>query len=322
MLDGLSDAEAGRFARESFLNYEINAPWINALRRTVLPFVAFVYRGAPLLAKTFANKPEKFIKYAIVAGGLNTLAYMALGLDDDDEDRERAWLQDERAGYVWGFLTPRLIRMPWDDQNGNPVFLDVRRWVPMGDVVDTGQAQSAIPLPPPVLPGGPGVIFAEFFGNKSWFTGREITLETDTMAQKASKSFEHVWKGMMPNFPGLPGTYSTDMLVDTFYGRVHPGPFGEERTSWGQAIPSVLGLKIASYPTEVLQRQRQFEWTSARREAARELRATIGRIQRMSNMDPAQRSADIEAAQAVAAEKFARIKEAEDRALRLAGELQ
>jgi hypothetical protein len=320
--DGLSNAEAGKFARESFLNYEINAPWINALRRTVLPFVAFVYRGAPLLAKTFASKPEKLAKYALIAGGFNALAYMMLGLDGDDEDRERAWLQEERSGYIWGFLTPRLIRMPWDDRNGEPVFLDVRRWVPMGDVVDTGQAQSAIPLPPPVLPGGPGVLLAEFFGNKSWFTGRNITLETDTLAQKADKSFDHLWKGMMPNFPGLPGTYSTDMLVDTFYGRAHPGPFGEERTSWGQAIPSVLGVKVASYPTEVMRTQRAFEWRQARQEAAREQRSTINRIRRMRNMDPEQVQAEIDAANAVAAEKFARIKEAEDRARRLAGEIQ
>jgi hypothetical protein len=69
--DGKDDREAGRLARESFLDYNINAPGINSARATFLPFISFTYRALPMLARTAAEKPWKLAKYMLIAGGLN-----------------------------------------------------------------------------------------------------------------------------------------------------------------------------------------------------------------------------------------------------------
>jgi|GEM_PF-4670401 len=277
--DGISDHDAGKFARDSFLNYEISAPWVNAMRRTVWPFFSFTYRAVPMMLKTAVDKPHKLMKYGLVAGSLNTLAYMMLG-DDGDEERERAWLADEKAGRIWGFLTPKLVRMPWNDANGNPVFLDVRRWVALGDIVDTGTGNAAVPIPPPLIPGGPAVLFFEFMLNTAGFTGRDITLRTDELGEKLGASAEHLWKGLMPNFPGLPGTYSTENLLNAWRGRIEPGPLGQEKASLAQAFFSAIGVKLGSYAPETQEYLFMQGINAELREIEAQLRRTIIGLER------------------------------------------
>ena len=255
--EGKTDREAGKLARKAFLDYHINAPWINAMRGTAMPFIAFAYRAIPMLAETAARKPWKVAKYMLVAGGLNALAYAMLGAGAD-EDRERAFLPDEKAGRLWG-IVPKLIRMPWNRESklrdgktsSDPVFLDVRRWIPVGDVVDYGQDKSALPLiPQPLMPGGPLIIAAEFLVNKSAFTGKELTKETDTWVEKAAKVGGHFYKGFAPNVP-IPysGTWAGTKIDNAIkgkedpLGRAYPVP---------EAIASGFGVKLERYPIDSL----------------------------------------------------------------------
>jgi hypothetical protein len=316
--DGLSDHDAGKFARESFLNYEISAPWINAMRRTFWPFFSFFYRAAPMMARTAVDKPHKLIKYGLVAASLNSLAYMMLG-DDGDEERERAWMADEKAGRIWGFLTPKLVRMPWNDANGNPVFLDVRRWVALGDIVDMGTSHSAVPLPPPVIPGGPAVLFFEFMLNTAGFTGRDITLRTDDFGEKLGASADHLWKGLMPNFPGIPWTYTTQGLVNAWNGRIEPGPLGQEKASMAQALLSSVGVKLGSYAPETQEYLFMQGIAAEMREIESQLRRTITGLER-SGLPPDKLEAEQEAARERAYAKIEkRMQEVERRRARAEG---
>lgn len=271
--DGLTGRAAGKFAHDSFLNYDINAPWIQGMRRSFFPFISFTYRALPMLTRTMADKPWKAAKYALVAGALNSMAYAMLGLGGDDEDKERALLPEEKAGRIWGIF-PKLMRMPWNDSHDSPVFLDVRRWIPAGDVIDTGQGHSAVPVPSPLMPGGPLVVLAELILNKSSFMGKSITQDTDTLAEKYGKVGDYLWKAAMPNFPGVPGTYATDSLLDAGTGKTDT--FGREQ-SLGQAALSTVGIKVGSYPKDVLVQN-----------AAREVRAKIAEIRRGMKADARQ----------------------------------
>lgn len=246
--EGKTDEQAGRFARDAFLNYHINAPWIANARATAFPFIAFAYRAAPMLVKTAAHKPWKFLKYFALAGGLNMLAYSMLGGGDDREKKERALLPNEKSGKIWGVF-PRLLRMPWNDARGNPVFLDVRRWIPVGDILDTEQNHSAIPLPQNLMPGGPLMTLAEVFLNKSSFTGKALTLDTDTPTEKAKKIATYLWQAMMPNNPLIPLAYSNEKILDAGKGKTDA--FGREQST-AEALLSSIGIKLASYPTDVL----------------------------------------------------------------------
>ena len=253
--EGASDQVAGRAARKSFLDYQINAPWIQMMRQTAFPFIAFTYRAVPMLLNTIEQKPWKLMKLALFLGAVNALGYAASG---GDEDKERKLLPEEKAGDVLGAVAPKLIRMPWNeemvDREGNktiaPVFLDIRRFIPLGDIVDLGQTHSAVPILPMALPGGPLAIVAELIANRSQFTGKDITKETDTGSEQAGKVFDHLYKAFAPNLIGLPGTYATKAVVDAGTGRTDA--FGREQ-SLPMAGLSAVGVKLGAYPPDVLQ---------------------------------------------------------------------
>ncbi len=274
---GLDDLRAGREARKSFLDYDINAPWIDAMRRSAWPFIAFTYRAVPMLFEIAGKRPHKLMKLAMLVGALNMLGVAMSGDDEDEDERRRRMLPEEKAGKVWG-IVPKLIRMPWDDKNGSPVYLDIRRFVPVGDIVDTGSTQAALPVPPGLMPGGPLVILGEVLMNKSAFTGKAIVLETDTPTEVASKVFSHLYKGFVPNLPGLPGTYATDALVNAGSGKTDA--FGRQQ-SVAQAVASSVGVKLGSYPEDVLRRN-----TMGRARAdEREIETVMRGLQRQRQMN-------------------------------------
>jgi hypothetical protein len=258
---GVSDLEAGKLARKAFLDYDINAPWIQALRRTAFPFIAFPYRAIPMMIDTFTRKPWKLIKYVGIAAILDNLAYAMLGLGPADEERERKLLPEEKAGNIWG-LFPKLIRMPWNkttkkrdgSTTEDPVFLDVRRWFPAGDVFDVGGTHAVIPWSPTVLPGGPMALLAELFSNRSQFTGQDITLSTDTGWEISKKVGMHLYRFGAPNLFMIPGTWSFEGIrqasgfgdagaATDIYGREMDVP---------QSVMSALGVKLGSYPEDLM----------------------------------------------------------------------
>lgn len=255
--EGVNDLEAGKVARKSFLDYHINAPWVQMMRNTAFPFIAFTYRSVPMLLDVAANKPWKLMKLGMVVGALNAIGYALSGGDEDDE---RKLLPDEKAGSIWG-IVPKLVRMPWNDAHGSPVFLDIRRFVPVGDIFDIGQTHAATPILPVMVPGGPLMTLLELYPlNKSTFTGKAITQETDTPTEKAVKTFDHIYKAFAPNIAILPGTYAFEGIRNAGKGRTDA--FGREM-SMAQAMANTVGVKLGSYPADVLrlnaQREAQFK---------------------------------------------------------------
>ncbi len=247
--DGKTDMEAGKIARRSFMDYHINAPWVQALRNSVLPFVAYTYRAVPMLLETAGKKPHKIMKLMLLVGGLNALGVLLAGGDDE----ERKLLPEEKAGRIWG-MVPKLIRMPWNDANASPVYLDIRRFIPVGDVLDVGANNAAVPMLPAMMPGGPLVIMAEVVLNKTGFTGKPITLETDTPAEQATKVLDHLYKSFAPNIVLLPGTYAWTGVFNAASGVTDK--FGREQ-SVAQAMASSFGVKLGSYPADVLRKNEQ-----------------------------------------------------------------
>lgn len=232
--------QAADFARRQFLDYDIKAPWVQAARNSVLPFISYPYRAIPLIAEAMAYRPWKLAKYYALAYGANAIAY---GLDDEgDEERERNSLRKDEQGRLWTG-TFRMMRMPWRDANGLPVFMDIRRWTPAGDIFDMGQGSSAWNIPAPLMPGGPIMLAAEFMLNKVGFTGKAITNErTDTWMDQGGKTGDWLWKSLMPNAPWVPGSWSGERIGRAFWG-------GTDRAgnplSMKEALSSAVGVKLA-----------------------------------------------------------------------------
>ena len=143
--------EAAKYARKWMIDYEVHAPAIKALRELPLPFITYSYRAAPLLAETFVKKPWKIAKWGTILYGANQI-----GIDISGEETERdrrlleATTQNNKL-YGMGFA-PLQIKLPRSDKKQ---YLDVNRWYPLSDVMETDTQGFSIPgLPAPLQPSG------------------------------------------------------------------------------------------------------------------------------------------------------------------------
>jgi hypothetical protein len=269
---GLAANEAALDARDQFMNYDIRAPWINAARRTVLPFIAYTYRAVPIVAKTIATRPWKLAKYFAVTYALNALAY-SMAPSDDDEETERKSLREAEQGHTW-VGTPRMLRMPWTDEFGRPVFLDIRRWIPASDVMDLGQGSSAIDMPAWLQLGGPLMMGAELLLNRSSFTGDDIVNDlTDTGGEKAAKVGDYLWKSWLPSAAWIPGSWYWEKIGNAATGATDAK--GRDY-SVPQALASSVGIKVKPQDVEEAQYWQAFDFEQVERELKKQGKA-IGR---------------------------------------------
>lgn len=255
---GLTAKEAAGEAVEQFLDYEINAPWVNAARRSVLPFVAYTYRAVPVIAKSIAHRPWKLPKYFAIAYGLNALSYAFSG---GDEDEERRSLREQEQGKTWVGV-PRLLRLPF----ATPTFLDIRRWIPAGDVFDTTQGSSSLPIPAPLHPGGPLALAFEVALNKQGFTGREISNPlTDSPRERVAATGAYLWKAWLPSAPWIPGSWYQTQLWEAAWG-VKRHPDDTRPRSLLETSLSSVGVKARTQ--DVAANFANWEWRFNREERA------------------------------------------------------
>jgi hypothetical protein len=254
---GESPHNAAALAREQFLNYDIRAPWVNKARRSVLPFIAYTYRAVPALVDAMARRPWKMAKYILLAEMANALAYAT---SDGDEEWERASLRPEVRGSVWVGGAPRMMRMPVNDKHGNPIFLDIRRWIPAGDVFDLAP-NNPLPIPAWLHFGGPIMIAGEFFLNRSMFTGEDIVdPNIDTLGDKTKKYGEWAYRSLMPSAPWIYDSWYWNKIGTAVSGG--RDPLGR-RVSLPGAIASSLGVKATGHDVELNfeYRRREFDRT-------------------------------------------------------------
>ena len=272
---GESAAVAAQNARDQFLNYDIRAPWVVAMRNTLLPFISYTYRAVPKLMETIAHRPWKLAKYATIAYAVNALSYL---LDEEgEEEKERAALRDEEQGHTW-IGTPRMVRMPWRDANGLPVFLDTRRWVPAGDIFDTTQGNSALPIPAPLQFGGPIQLAFELRMNRQAFTGEDITNDlTQDNAEKASSVADWAWKAWAPGGFWVPNSWYWTKIGNAISGATdsagHP-------YSVPQALLSSIGIKIKPVDVDDGIKWHFFDFKQVQNALKKDLRSNGHRLER------------------------------------------
>ena len=214
---GFSKTDASLEARKWFIDYDINAPLIQGLKRTFVPFVSYTYRVIPLLAEAAILRPHKFAKWAAFGYGLNEgFAYLA---DDRvGEDIDRMTMREEQSKRLFGgapivgdLMPYTTVRMPINDANGNALYFDASRWIPGGDIFEQREGSAGLPgLPAPLQPGGLWVdAIANYFFKVDPFTGQkleELGVDEDSVLEIT----KHFAKRLPPNIPFIPGTFASE----------------------------------------------------------------------------------------------------------------
>ena len=206
---GFDVNKAAMEARKWFINYDINAPAINALRRYATPFISYTYRVIPLLAEAAILRPHKVAKWVGIGYGLNEVGKQFSG---SNEELERVTMRDELSKKVYNipFMPPRMIKLGWKSEAGDAQYIDVSRFVPGGDIFEQREGEGfQLPgVPAPFQPGGLLFDIPLLLGTKkNPFTGQDI--EGLGVGKDHIAIGKAILQNLTPNIPGLPGSYAT-----------------------------------------------------------------------------------------------------------------
>ena len=227
-------AEAATFARKYMLDYEIDAPAVELMRETAMPFISYTYRAAPIVAETMLKRPWKIAKWGLILNAANDLAA------DDEEYRTERKRQDElNMGFdVLGIPGANtLIKLP------NEKYLDVSRWIPAGDVLSTETQGFGVPgLPAPLQPSG-----GALGGIAKAVTGFD-TFTKQTVPGVGSGVFEDAAKARASIIAKefLPFFNQGRNIWDSYKANGQRHPTKDDRTL-NESLLGAIGIKVKTY---------------------------------------------------------------------------
>lgn len=249
--DAITDAERYVF------NYADVPEGIELIKRVPIgsPFFSYTYKAIPMVLHTGMTRPDRLIAPIALFGGASWLAYAFLGAD---EEKERKALPEYLQGRSF-IGTHKAIRMPWNDDAGQPVFMDMSKRVPLGDLFDVENKSGGIPMLAPFMPSHP--LFTAIQGivyNEDLYTGKDLVKKSDTAWEGVKTRAKYLYRLLTPNAPMIPGSYNFNKLFDAaaYTFDTEMGPY-TGRTAAGNAIkpiPALLdvftGTKIRAFDPE------------------------------------------------------------------------
>lgn len=316
---GMSSEDARDYSQQFIFTYDDLPKGARMLRDFAIPFFSYGYKVVPVLARTALVYPWRYAAPATVAYTANAAMYAmaaSLGGDPDDwwgkvlykyvtdeefrnkakaiEADERRHLPEWLKGHSGILSTPKAIRMGLDDVTGLPMFLDISRIFPGGDLLDANNNAGGVAFFQPLMPTNPVLnTLVAMLANKDMFLGKDVVAKTDTDAEKAQKRAAWIWKQAAPAISV--GNYHFDRGMNTIAqmtGKpitVDAGPLGiVSYTGVGKdglpiqpkhAMLQTMGIKIRPYDLEI---SKGFEET-AKRQLIRELDFAISRVNRQES---------------------------------------
>ena len=155
-------------------------------------------------------------------------------------------------------LTPKAIRLGVDEVTSLPLFIDVSRVVPGGDLFDVTPNAGGLPIPQPLTPSHPlFTIATAMIANRDLWTGKDLVDSNDTKGEATAKRSDWMWKQVSPAI--AVGNYHWERLMQAL-AHANGGPVkwlpdtvSENYTGIGRdglpvqpkyAIPQTFGIKV------------------------------------------------------------------------------
>ncbi len=300
---GLSNTEARDYTLNFFFDYGEVPQGIKFVRDTgLLPFVSYTYKAIPAVLRGALTRPHRFLAITGLMYALNAMSYAMLG-DDADEDEERKYMPEYMKGFT-SFGTPKLIRLPWNDSQGKPMFIDVYRWLPLGDFADVGNRTGGLPVPQFMNPNGPLVsTYNAMFNNVDTFTGGKLTQDYMTDGEKTVIRAKWIAGQILPASVGMPFSYHSNNVMDGLKNQTEGTKFAEvlEDLGWTgktyrgedkqlyRAALGAFGIKVRGEKPEDLRVATQRRLHSQERE----IRADMRRIRRNNTLSQQAKEAQL-----------------------------
>ena len=300
---GLSNTEARDYTLNFFFDYGEVPQGIKFVRDTgLLPFVSYTYKAIPAVLRGALTRPHRYLAVTGLMYALNAMSYAMLG-DDADEEEERKYMPEYMKGMT-SFGTPKLIRLPWNDSQGKPMFIDVYRWLPLGDFADVGNRTGGLPVPQFMNPNGPLVsTYNAMVNNTDTFTGGKLTQDYMTDGEKTVVRAKWIAGQILPASVGMPFSYHSNNVMDGLKNQMEGTKFAEvlEDLGWTgktyrgedkqlyRAALGAFGIKVRGEKPEDLRAATQRRLHSQERE----IRADMRRIRRNNTLSPQAKEAQL-----------------------------
>lgn len=189
--------EAGLAGRKLFLDYDIDARAIRAMRQSFMPFISWSYAIMPVLGRIAIEKPWA------MANVLMTYALMQAALSGDDEEEKRKVAPEQLRERAWGGLGPYMhMRLPFLGDNQNPVYFNLGKYIPMFTLFQPPPGESKLAgqewVPGFLTPSGPLTTLMSALSGFDPFTGKPMHDPTDTQWDKLVNTGKAVYNTMAP----------------------------------------------------------------------------------------------------------------------------
>ena len=156
---GLEPNDAVTWAEKFVFDYSTAAPGVTKLKNTLFPFANYSSKAVPALTFAATHYPWRIAKWIGLLSGFSLYAFNTLYGDDEAEEMaesEAAMMPDYLKGRSSFFGVPKAIRLPYDDEStGDGMYVDISRFVPLGDLFDAENQSGGVPLPAPLTPNNP-----------------------------------------------------------------------------------------------------------------------------------------------------------------------
>ena len=189
--------EAGLAARKMFLDYDIDARVIRAMRQSFLPFISWSYAIMPVLGRMAIEKPWA------MANVLMAYALMSAAMEGDDEEEMRKAAPDYLRNRAWGGLGPYMhLRVPFIGDAENPVYFNLGKYIPMFTLFQPPPGEAKLAgqeyIPGFATPSGPFVTLVSAMFGYDPFTGKPMHDPTDTQWDKLVRTGKAAYDTMAP----------------------------------------------------------------------------------------------------------------------------
>ena len=172
-------------------------------RRFYAPFITFTYKATPRVAETAIRKPWKVAKYYAMWKGMEEASRLFLGETKEQLEEEKRLRPDymQNIGGLPGAVSH--VKMPWYDEDGDSVYLDLSFVLPWGDINSTWDNMGI--LPRMIMPTHPILTaMSDVRQNIDAFTNRPIAKKYEDGGEVLIAYAGHLMKQAAPGVP-IPG---------------------------------------------------------------------------------------------------------------------
>ena len=188
--------QAAAIAQQSIFNYN-DVPHLIKFTREwgLIPFITFPFKAIPQVARTLYSAPWRVLRYERLADGINNMQVSSPYEIADEIDRLPQHMRDSMV-----------IRLPWEDGQGRPQYIDMSYFMPWStiqDFLEIGERDAGGFRSPLMRP--PAMAFYDGLVNNRDSLGRLVVDPNihKTQAQKFEAMATYILTYMAPSwFPG------------------------------------------------------------------------------------------------------------------------